>query len=204
MAAHPLDFPLLQDFNVANQAPPPGFLSTGFWGDSPGAAVVSNQLQFTGSGWSSGIYGTSYDSATGPVGLRLMVPTPASGSLYLGFLTTSGNTSPTGYLINQSGSTLNLLRYASGSPTTIGTFSISYTLIEGFAVIRDDDGQVHVWTYGSGAWTKRIDVTDTTYTGTLWIAGDENGGAWRFDDLGGGHPTPAASTPTRTLLGVGA
>jgi hypothetical protein len=188
MAAHPLDFPLLDNYNRTNTGPPAGpiWANGTFWGDSSGLRVVSNQLATSGSGYRCDYTTRSY-SRSNAVGHRFKVATPGTGTTIAWLLAT---TSPNGYALRYDGAGSNeLLRYSGGSSTWLGGWTGTWSANDEFCIIADNDSHVTVWSKSSaGEWTKRVDVTDNTYNTTFQIAYTINDTTIRLDDLYGGAP----------------
>lgn len=188
MAWHPDDFPLLDDYNRANTGPPAGPIWSGltFWGDSSGLLVTGNQMATSGSGYRCDYTTLSYPRSAS-VGHRFAIPTAASG-VFIAWLLTDPS-GPDGYGIRYDGTGSNeLLKYTGGSATWLGGWSQSWVNGDELCLIANDDGTLSAWHYSSGSWVKKVEVTDTTYTGSFHIGYTINSDAFRVDNTFGGNP----------------
>lgn len=206
MAHTPDDFGILDDFNRANTGPPagPGWRNSGHWGDPTGFVTTGNQMAASGGGWRADSWATAYPRS-GSVAFGITWATIGSGDVY--YFLFSDHTAMDGYALRISGSTWTIGVF-DGSFDAIDSVSQALSNGDGICMIADDDGHVTAWHRTGGVWTKKLDVTDTTYTGDLYPGLSAANATARWDDMTGGNPTGGgpdpAVVPTRTLLGVGA
>lgn len=207
MALSPTDFAVLDDFNRANTGPPagPGWRNEGHWGDSVGYVTTSNQMAASGGGWRADSWATAYARSSG-VGFGLTIATVGTGDVY--YFLFADHTTMTGYALRYSGTTFTLGTF-SGSLSTLDSYTQALSAGDGLGLIADSDDHVTAWHRTGGVWTKKADVTNTAYTGSLYPGMSAANTAARWDDMWGGNPTGGPPPPTATirrrrgLLGVG-
>jgi len=184
--------PILDNFNRANEGPPP---SASWTLDAPrsgsaSAEVVSNQCGDSGGG-EGGCWGTQFGPDVEMYMTVATLPNATQAQLYVR-LNPKGAAVTTGYQVtflrNDPNSSFAFYRWDSGAQTQIGSFTDpSGTWADGYKIGVSMIGSV-LSAYidkGSG-WTFMASASDGTYTAAGYIGFRNNSTTQVYDDFGGG------------------
>lgn len=184
---------LLDNFNRANEGPPP----SASWGGkihsvTDGLKVVSNECNRDGSsGFWSSYWGASFNAnCEAYATISSTDLTGASNYSVYARVVNQGTSAPDGYAVEYDANAqlLKLYRVDDGVSTTLDSISINLNSGTGDKIgILCVGTTISSWyKQAAGAWTMADSVTDSAYNSSgkigLWIAG--NG---VFDDFGGGN-----------------
>lgn len=185
---------ILDNFNRANEGPPPSTSWTTSWNvGADGHKVVSNQLNANTSDgssyWNVQTFGPNCEV------YATMVDTQGVYAQLGARLTSVGTSSLNGYAVSrEDNSTIAVKKWAAGSESQLGaTFSQSFTAGDsmGMTVTGSNPTVIEVWyKVGAGAWTSlgtRSDSTSpNTAAGNIGIRSGASSGSPKWDDFGGG------------------
>ena len=203
---------VLDDFNRANEGPPPSASWTDTWLTGSGLTVNTNQCATNGgttlkdSYWNVSTFGPDAEAFV----TIATIPTTDGDSIRLGIrLAQPGATTVDGYLAmwqwiaGAGADRVRLFRLDNGAATELGT-GVDLNMSAGDKLGMETIGStIKVYTKsGAGAWTERRSETDATYSAAGFIGLQFIRTVFRCDDFGGGTVAGAAP-PQRTLLGVG-
>ena len=195
---------LLDNFNRANQGPPPSASwSTDIWGESAGGLrVVSNQCaDEAGDGgdgwWNAATHGPNSeaycDLSTADLWLevyaRLISPgTAGLDGYFLQILPAAGDEDARIFRID------NAIETQLGATYTAGTYGSGNQI--GFELI----GGTLTAYQNTGSWTPLFSRSDSAYGSAGYIGLSQGRGTARFDNLGGGTVVPTASVMAKMML----
>jgi hypothetical protein len=193
---------ILDDFNRANEGPPPSANWTGFVGLSQGdnLEVISNQLGTTttdaSAWWNVSTFGPDCE-----VYCTLPVVSGANVYLYARGANPGTGTLDAYLVFWSSGGNVFTYRIDNDILTQLGTqvaLSLAANDKLGLEVVGDD---LTIYADTAGSWTSRDAHVDATYSAAGFIAIGTNNTASRFDDFGGGTVV-AASTDVMLVMGM--
>ena len=203
---------ILDNFNRANEGPPPSANWAGPWEQSSGLVVSGNQCAPSATGnkdayWSAATFGPNVeafvtiatipttDGASIRLGVRIVEPGPGDNS------TTADGYIAMWQFVAASTDSVRLFSLTNGATTELGT-GVLLDMADGDQLGLEAIGStIKVYTKsGAGAWTERRSETDATYSAAGYIGLQLIADAGiRCDDFGGGR----VLAPQRTLMGVG-
>ena len=201
---------ILDNFNRANEGPPPSASWTDTWLSGSGLIVNANRCAASASGNKDSYWDVTTFGPDSEVFVTIpTIPTVDGNSLRLGIrLAQPGVTTVDGYLgmwqFRDAGVTdkLRLFRIDNGVTTELGV-GVGLDMVAGDQFGMEAIGNsIRLYTKsGAGVWTLQRSETDATYNvagfiGLQIIAGNT---VPRLDDFGGGR----VLAPQRTLMGVG-
>lgn len=183
---------VLDNFNRANEGPPPSASWGGVIQTGNGMRVASNKVVINTAGIASAYWGTTYGPDT-EVFVTIQATVTDRFCVFVR-LASVGGASPTGYFVwaNSTNNTLGIFRMDGGvgTRTQLGT-DISQTVSQGDSLGMSIVGSTIKIYYkvGVGAWTLKDTQNDATYSaagkiGIMAIDGSDNNGD--MDDFGGG------------------
>jgi hypothetical protein len=190
---------ILDDFNRANEGPPP----SSNWTDiSNGLKVVSNVcVGNVASAYNVSRWNTSFGPDT-EVYAKLN-----NISAYIQLFLRMASDFSTGYsLFVETTTIIRVRRYTGGSPTQIGSVTLATALVVGDLVGLEIIGSnIKVYTKQSGVWAQRGDtVVDSTYSGAGYIGAAIYHTVQQIDDFGGGTVGGTTYQEDLTSLGTSA
>lgn len=201
--AYPTTSAVLDNFDRANEGPP----MTGWTDIDAGLQVISNAA-----GGTTGANLSRLNTSYGPdaEAWATVSTKPGAVTRYFGF--EMRQTADTGdgyaaYAIDRSGTdTWEIYRVDNGTYTLLGSAVTGPEVTAGDQIGMERLGSaVAVYHFTAGAWTQIATRTDSTYTGTLYLALYVDDGTGRFDDFGGGTVVAAATSlpfPRRRQMGA--
>lgn len=201
--AFPTVTTVLDDFNRANEGPPPTGWSTV---SGTGFSVVSNQCKLA-----SGTSGLSRRTGSGDFGAdcehyaTLATKAGAAGR-YAGVAARFSNSANTAYwvfLVESAGTdTWEIWKYVAGVSTQLGATITGPEVTAGDKIGIECNGTtISAYVFQSSAWTLVGSRTDSAISagGRTGLYMDQTTGIW--DDISGGTTVPASTFVPRIILG---
>jgi hypothetical protein len=175
--------PILDDFNRADEGPPPSANWTGPMtaGGPNGLQVVSNQCQrgapYGGAWWNASTFGPDSE-------VYLTARGSSDFYVYLRMTGALGTSAQTGYRANWFGDEVRIRRVDSGSGTVIGgPYAVTGPVTGNKFGLEAVGSTITAYVDTGSGWTAVGSVVDATYS-TAGVIGVETDGT--FDDFGGG------------------
>jgi hypothetical protein len=190
---------VLDDFNRANQGPPPSANWTNLYTTSyPGTvSVVSNEAASTAAWaaiyWNPVQFGPDCEAY---YNLR----TAGIEKYVLARIQSPGSAANDGYAIKWSSTgVISIVRIDNDSYTQLGASSSGHTQVIGdWLGIEIIGNTINSWRFQSAAWTNDLSQSDATYPGAGYIGYVSSPFADNFDDFSGG--TLAGGGPTNPFM----
>jgi len=200
---------LLDDFNRANEGPPPSasWTTAVIAGGTDGLVVLSNVLKGNGSGSNEGYWNVSTFGPDVECYMKVAAKLEDSGAYQMVYcrLTTIGSGTTDGYGCRLSFSattdSLRLFRIDNGSVTYLGTGVSQETAVgDQWGIEIVGDALKLMYKPVAGSWSSIESVTDGTYSASGHIGALLRGGnTHRADDFSGGT---VVSSPLATRAGL--